>query len=198
MLHSMDSTNVEFWDSRYAAGRMPWDCWGVPAKVRAFLATTQPAGTVLIPGCGSGYEVQAFIENGCDVCALDSSTTAVARARKLLGPLADRVVHADFFAHDFHGRQFDLVYERTFLCSLPPERWPDYAARITALLRPGGWLVGFFLYGEEDDPPPYPLTANAAAKLFGEHFRRIADEPVSDSLPLFAGRERWQVWVPNR
>lgn len=48
----------------------------------------------------------------------------------------------------------DGIYERTFLCSLPPECWPDYAARMARLLRPGGVLAGIFYYGT--DPDGYP------------------------------------------
>ena len=30
--------------------------------------------------------------------------------------------------------------------------------------------------------------------LLGEHFDRVADAAVADSIPIFAGKERWQVW----
>ena len=30
--------------------------------------------------------------------------------------------------------------------------------------------------------------------LLSPHFERIEDAPVDDSIPVFAGRERWQVW----
>jgi SAM-dependent methyltransferase len=190
----MKSTDWEFWDSRYRAGKMPWDFRGVPGALSAYLQTLATPGRVLIPGCGSGYEVRACHERGWDVLAMDHSPAALERARQVLGPLADKVLLADFFTHDFGGRKFDVVYERTFLCSLPPERWPAYAQRMADLLRPAGKLIGFFLYGQEEEPPPYPLTEAAALSLFGRDFVRTADEPVLDSLPLFAGRERWQVW----
>jgi hypothetical protein len=32
-------------------------------------------------------------------------------------------------------------------------------------------------------------------RLLGTAFERITDEPVEDSLPLYAGKERWQVWL---
>jgi len=188
-------TEAEFWDERYRAGRTPWDFRGVPRALTEFLRTTEMRGSALIPGCGSGYEVKAFHDHGWNVLAVDFSTVAVERARAVLGPLAEKVVLADFFVHDFGGRKFDLIYERTFLCSLPPERWPHYVRRVSELLRQGGRLVGFFLYGHEDEPPPYPLTETQAQSLFEQWFVNVADEPVADSLPLFAGRERWQAWA---
>jgi len=188
------SDEAEFWESRNTGGKMPWDFRGVPRALISWLKTANSSGRVLIPGCGSGYEVKAFQDAGWDVVAIDYAPAAVARAKAALGALADKVMLADFFMRDFGGRKFDLIYERTFLCSLPPERWPAYARRMADLLAEGGRLAGFFLYGHEEEPPPYPLTEEAAQALFGENFVRVTDEAVTDSLPVFAGRERWQVW----
>ena len=189
-----DSTSPEFWNTRYAAGKTPWDMGGLPDALRLFLDRAKPSGHVLIPGCGSGYEIKAFHDAGFEVTAIDFSPVAVERASRLLGPLARCVIAGNFFEHDFGAKRFDLIYERTFLCSLPPARWPAYARRMAELLEPGKLLAGMFLYGEEAEPPPYPLTEAQATELLGAEFDLIRNEPVSDSLPLFAGRERWQEW----
>jgi len=193
---SQDSSHPEFWDARYARGETPWDFHGVPAALKAFLKTS-PTGSALIPGCGSAYEVRAFDEAGWKVTAIDFSPIAVERARSQLGSLSDRVVQDDFFTHDFGSQRFDLIYERTFLCSLPPNLWPAYVKRTTQLLRHGGKIAGIFLYGDEAEPPPYPLTPAKANELLGENFFLIKTLPVTDSLPLFAENERWQEWVLN-
>jgi SAM-dependent methyltransferase len=172
---------------------MPWDFGGVPVALEDFLRRQSP-GRVLIPGCGSAYEVRAFVRAGWFVDAVDFSSEAVQRARALLGEEgADRVRQGDFYAGSPHG-PFDLVYERTFLCAFPPQRWPAYAAQIRQSLRPGGLLAGFFFHGPEPEPPPYPLPVGGAGDVLGSGFERIEDTPVEDSLPFFAGRERWQVW----
>ena len=189
-----DSTKPDFWNTRYGAGRTPWDLGGVPSALRSFLARVKPPGRVLIPGCGSGYEVQAFHDAGFEVTAIDFSPAAVERAGRILGPLRRCVIPGDFFTHDFTARNFDLIYERTFLCSLPPGRWPAYGKRMSELLAKGSLLAGIFLYGDETDPPPFPLTKTQALELFGEDFELIRSELVSDSLPLFKGMERWQDW----
>jgi SAM-dependent methyltransferase len=187
------SSRPEFWDARYATGETPWDFHGVPAALKAFLKTSG-AGSVLIPGCGAGYEVRTFHEAGWQVTAIDFSPVAVERARSELGVLESCVVQGDFFAHDF-GRNFDVIYERTFLCALPPDLRPAYVDRMTQLLRPGGKLVGIFLYGEQAEPPPYPLSSEKARELFKEKFSLVKTLPVLDSLPMFAGNERWQEWL---
>ena len=191
-----DSSRPEFWDVRYTAGETPWDFHGVPVALKAFLKESQP-GSVLIPGCGAGYEVRAFHDAAWKVTAIDFSPVAVERARCELGALAKCVAQGDFFTHNFGTDRFDLVYERTFLCALRPDLWPAYVNRITELLRPSGKLVGIFYYGEQTDTPPYPLSPQKASELFREKFSLIKDVPVSDSLPLFAGNERWHELVLN-
>jgi SAM-dependent methyltransferase len=195
MEESLDSTHPDFWNGRYAAGKTPWDFGGVPAALKSFLARSSAPGRVLIPGCGSGYEVQAFHEAGYDVTAIDFSPAAVDQARKVLGALAKKVILGDFFTHDFGRNSFDLIYERTFLCSMPPSRWSDYTNRMATLLSPGGKLIGLFLYGQQPSGPPYPLTDQQADQLFQRRFRRVKSELVTDSLPFFRGMEKWQEWL---
>jgi thiopurine S-methyltransferase len=191
----VNCTEPEFWNQRYRANKTPWDLHGVPAALLDYLQRTPAKGTALVPGCGSGYEVRTFLEHGWQALAIDFSPAAVERARTVLGGDASTVRLADFFADELGG-PFDLVYERTFLCSFPPERWPVYARRIAEVLKPGGRLIGVFAFGDEPDPPPFLLGNGAAASLLGSNFILVEDHPIppDQSLPLFAGKERWQVW----
>jgi SAM-dependent methyltransferase len=197
----MATTKVEraardFWDERYASGETPWVVDKVPEAVASFLRRTKP-GAVLIPGCGKDHQaIRAFVRAGFVTTALDFSSTAVAQAKEALGELGERLFVADFFQHDFGTSCFDVIYERTFLCALPPSMRGRYATRVAELLRPGGVLAGFFFYGEEDpDGPPFPLPREKAIELFQKSFRLSHSEKVNDSLPIFAGREEWQEWV---
>ena len=195
-MNEHDSSRTQFWVKRWEVGKLPWDLGGIPPDLVSFLTRTQAAPCrVLVPGCGSGYEVRAFHEAGHEVMALDFSGPAVARAQEVLGPLGEKVVQGNFFKHDFGTRRFGLVYERGFLCSLPPARWPDYVSRMAELLTPGGRLVGLFLYGQEPEPPPFPLTEESAAALLGGSFRLLSStESVGESVPVYRGMERWQEW----
>jgi SAM-dependent methyltransferase len=161
----------------------------------SFLNRTKGRARVLIPGCGSGYEVRAFHEAGHEVTAIEFSAAAVAHAREVLGSLGDKVILDNFFEHDFGACHYVLIYERGFLCSLPPARWPDYAKQMVHLLQPGGRLAGLFLYGDEPEPPPFPLTEKTAAELLGWHFSLTHSERVSEqSVPVYQGLEHWQEW----
>jgi SAM-dependent methyltransferase len=190
-----DSSERAFWTQRWHRGKVPWDLGTVPPDLLSFLERTTTPTRVLIPGCGSGYEVRAFHDRGHDVTAIDFSATAVAHAKELLGPLGEKVFRGDFFEHDFGEQRFGLIYERGFLCSLPTTKWPDYAARMASLLRPGGKLAGLFLYGQEPEPPPYPLTPQTAAELFGQSFRLLRDETVvAKTVAVYQGMEHWEEW----
>jgi len=190
----MDSTQPEFWSSRYASGQIPWDLGGIPTPLKTFLQRSSGSGRVLVPGCGSGYEIKAFHEAGYDVVGIDFSTAAVERAKNILGELAEKVILGDFFTHPFR-MDFDFVYERTFLCSMPPKCWPDYVNRVTELLSANGKLIGIFLYGERaTSGPPFAITDAEANRLLSRTFRLVRSETVSDSLPISRNKERWQEW----
>jgi SAM-dependent methyltransferase len=195
MGNSSDSNQPDFWTVRYAAGKTPWDFGGVPSALKSFLERSSGPGRVLVPGCGSGYEIQAFDAAGYDVSAIDFSPAAVHQAKRVLGSLAQRVILGDFFTHDFGQRRFDFIYERTFLCSMTPTRWPEYVNRMADLLLPGGKLIGVFLYGQRSPSgPPFPLTEPEAEQLFKKRFELVRSEAITDSLPLFRDMERWQEW----
>jgi SAM-dependent methyltransferase len=194
MSESINSARPAFWNQRYASGETPWTLQAIPATLRSFVKRTQTRGTVLIPGCGTDHETLRFFQAaGFEVTAIDFSTVAVAQTKNALRNFDGKIILGDFFKFDFRNR-FDLIYERTFLCALPPQKWPEYAKRVAHLLRPRGRLAGSFFYGEEPEPPPYPLSEARAADIFGKCLRLIRDVKIADSVAMFAGRERWQEW----
>jgi SAM-dependent methyltransferase len=196
-----DPTRAEFWDERFAAGFTPWDAGRVPPRFAWHVATLERerARRVLVPGCGSGYELAHLAVAGYDVLGIEISETAIARAAMLLGaPLAERVLRRqDFFTLD---DRFDWIYERAFVAALPPERWPEWARQCAALLPRGGELAGYFFVDtiapQVRRGPPFVAVRDELEALLANDFDCLADEPISgrDSLAVFAGRERWMVW----
>jgi len=190
-----DSAQPDFWSQRYHSGRTPWQLDHVPARLNAFIQSLPSGSKILIPGCGEDSgTIDTFRRGGHQVTAIDFSSVAVEHTKKALPRLGGNIILGDFFTHDLGPAHFDAIYERTFLCSLPPRLWKDYAKRVSQLLRTHGALAGFFFYGKESDPPPYPLTESRSAEIFGARFQLKTSEPVTDSLPFFAGQEKWQEW----
>lgn len=188
-----DAAKPEFWEKRFRENFTPWDAGRAPAQLEKFLKTEPRGARVLIPGCGSGYEVRAFAEAGHEVLAIDFAPAAVERAQRVLGPLSERVRLADFFEFGL-GKPFDLIYERAFLCSLPRVLRPRYAQRAPELLGNRGRIAGFFFFEDGERGPPFGLRSGELETLLGGSFVRTEDVAVEDSIPIFAGKERWQVW----
>ena len=195
-----DPLHPEFWDERFASRFTPWDRGGVPDRLRRMVAArdaaADPAVTApvaLIPGAGSAYELDLMCEAGWDAVAIDFSPAAVERGRQNVKRWPERIVQADFF--DWQPeRPLDIIYERAFLCALPPALWPNVAARWAALLPAGGLLAGFFFVGATEKGPPFGIERAALEQLMAPFFTLEEDEAVADSLPVFEGRERWMAW----
>jgi hypothetical protein len=187
-----DPNSPAFWDERFERGFTPWDQAGVQAAFQIF-ATRHPEAAVLIPGCGSAWEALWLARQGRRVQAIDFSSAAVATARSQLGAYANVVDQADFFSWQPPFTP-GWMYERAFLCALPKDRRADYAQRMAELLPAQTLLAGFFFLGATPKGPPFGIERAELDALLNPHFELIEDEPVSDSMPVFAGRERWLTW----
>lgn len=190
---SRDPLSPQFWDERFERDFTPWERGGVSLALRRFVAASGRPLSGLIPGCGSAHELTLMCEAGWDATAIDFSPEAVARARALAGPWAERVVQADFFAYA-PAQPLDLVYEQAFFCALPRDKRPDVARRWAELLGQGGMLAGYFYFDEAAKGPPFGITRAELDALLAPAFECVVDEAVEDSIPVFAGKERWMVW----
>lgn len=100
----------------------------------------------LVPGSGSGYECMALAEAGWDVLGLDLAPTAVARAEALWeerqaekggkkGKGKGKLTYKAGNFYELEGR-FDLIFDYTFLCALPPDNRSRWAKKMRELLTP--------------------------------------------------------------
>ena len=195
-----DPLQAEFWDQRFGEHFTPWDKGGLPAQIQAFVALHAPMAS-LIPGCGNAYEVALFAEHGWPVRAIDFSAQAIASAQqhlqKISPNLPEMLVQADFFTYT-PPFALQCIYERAFLCALPPALWPQVAARWAQLLPAQALLAGYFFIDADAEQkpkgPPFCITQQHLNSLLDAHFVCLEDEAVTDSIAVFAGKERWQVW----
>lgn len=185
--------NPAFWDKRFQEGVTPWDAGRVPDHFAHFVARHPQALRTLIPGCGSAWEARFLAESGWPVTALDFSPVAIAQAKQTLGDVAVELCCADFFTVDLPEAP-DFIYERAFLCALPRKLWVNWGHRVAELLPSGGLLAGYFFLCDQKKGPPFGIGYDELNTLLGPNFDRHEDAEVEDSIPVFAGRERWQVW----
>lgn len=189
-----DSSLPEFWNVRYAKGFTPWDSAECPSYLISFIAQLPSTITrILVPGCGSATDVRAMLHNGLQVDAIDFSEEAIQHAKRVLGADSSVLRQADFFALDERD-DYDWVYERAFLCALPRTLWPNYAAKMASLVRPGGIVAGFFFVADTVKGPPFGISLAQLDALLSPYFSLEASCPMESVLPLFQGREYWQVW----
>ena len=203
----LDPATPDFWNVRFDANFTPWDQRSVPQCLREYLTaqlvSTTPTAPrrVLIPGCGAANEIKQFIDCGWAPTAIDFSPAAVAQASAQLGSLASHVRQADFFGDTVFAGDFEVIYERAFLCALPRTMWADWARRVAALLPPtnargeGGRIIGFFVEDDSPKGPPFGLKSGELDEMLSPAFTRIEKIKPTDSIPIFAGKESWQVWA---
>ena len=159
-----------FWSERYAEDRTPWDLGEVSRPVRELVDAAFPAaGEVFIPGCGRGHEALFLAGRGYAVTALDYVAAPLEHLRRvaLARDLKMEIVQADAFAlPENHAGRYDVFLEQTFLCAIPPARWPAYEALACRVLKPGGRLLGVFMVVAVESPPPYHTPPEVVQGLF--------------------------------
>ena len=133
----------EKWEGLWGAGLAPGDRFDARGPSPALLARLGGAHggalggvegrRVLVPGCGRGYDLAAFMRAGAaEAVGLEISPTARDAAHEYLqgaleGALRGkaRMELQDFFSEPVFGPeglgQFDIVYDYTFFCAIDPQ-----------------------------------------------------------------------------
>lgn len=177
----MAGPTLDFWQQRFEARELPWDRGTVSPQVAAWQAAgvIRPGQRVAVPGCGSGHEVLALAQAGCQVTAIDYAPGALAMTAERLaqaGVAPDTVtlVQADVLALQ-PEQPFDLVYEQTCWCALHPDHWQRYTAQLRQWLCPGGTLALLAMQARRAsadqgrlEGPPYHLDAHLLRALLTE------------------------------
>jgi SAM-dependent methyltransferase len=151
---------------------------------------------VLVPGRGFGHEIRAFADAGYQVTAIDFAHEAIARVRRLCGPRREvELICGDSSRRTSRRVRSTLSTSAPSCVPCPSPAVPRWAARTAHWVKPGGHVAGLYYHGPKDHGSPFGLERDEAERLFGTHFELIDDEeiPARETLPLFAGSERWQV-----
>jgi len=172
----MQGPTPSFWQQRFEAGNVPWDRGQPSPQLGAWLAggVLRRGQSVIVPGCGAGYEVAVLAAAGSKVIALDYAPAAVELTRQRLRTSGRQAeVHCADVLQWKPDAACDAIYEQTCLCALHPDQWAAYAAQLQAWLRPGGVLCALFMQARRDgagegfiEGPPYHCDIHAMRALF--------------------------------
>ncbi|KHJ34718.1 putative thiol methyltransferase [Erysiphe necator] len=201
------------WDVLWKEGFCPWDKGSPnPALIDLLeeqkgllpIPGTSKRLKALVPGCGKGYDVLLLAAHGYDTFGLELSETALTEAKNLekniqcneiynIGSKATEKGDINWIVGDFFdskslenigdNKQFDLIYDYTFLCALPPDMRSKWSKRMTELLSPDGRLVciEFPTYKPHSTGgPPWGLSP----EIYEAHLRRPGKELKYDESGL--------------
>ena len=165
-------------DVAFSKGDIPWDISQPhPALVNLVETKRIVPGRVFEPGPGLGHDAVYLASNGFKVTALDISKRAVSTLRKRvekLGLDVDLIV-GDVLRDSPTEREFDYIFERSVLQTLPPSQRAHYILCLTEILKPTGEYIGIIRGPREPIPEsqPYAFTRNMIEQLLSAHFRDI-------------------------
>ncbi|MCC7028849.1 MAG: methyltransferase domain-containing protein [Chitinophagaceae bacterium] len=180
----------DFWDQRWRANETGWDLGYVSPAIEAYLSQyPDKHAAILIPGCGNAYEAAYLIKQGfTNITLIDIAPAAVEKLQHNFEDTTGvEIVCGNFFEH---AGQYDLIIEQTFFCAIPPQSRPEYAAKVAALLRPGGKLAGvLFDTTFERQGPPFGGSASEYRAEFEPYFTIKTMAPCMNSIAPRAGTE---------
>jgi len=165
------------WEALYRANDTFWDHGEASPGLVDYLAECPeaPLGQALVPGCGHGHDARALARAGWIVTGLDIAPSSVPLAERLAKAEALEIDHriGDFLGDTPH-QQYDLVFEHTLFCAIPPGRRGDYAKALRGWLKPGGcYLAVNYIITEDNGKPPFSTTETELDQWFGGSFELL-------------------------
>ncbi|CUA76810.1 putative thiol methyltransferase 2 [Rhizoctonia solani] len=205
------SQEQEGWDAAWQEGITPWDAGMSQPPLQQVFETNiwsdlgiSRSGRALVPGCGRGYDAIYLASQGYSVIGADLSATAVNEAQKYLSsrPNSEDIKveykALDFFENSSLEEPFDLVYDYTFFCAIPPGLREPWGRRMAEIVKPGGYLITLMFPIDPDrarhDGPPFPVDFEAYYAVLKESWNNILNVVPTTSKETHEGRERLGIW----
>lgn len=192
----MELLNEEYWNSKYENQNTGWDLGEVSPPLKEYIDQLENKNlTILIPGCGNGYEAEYLINAGFkNTHIIDISESAISRFKKRVPQFPkDQIFHDDFFKH--HGT-YDLILEQTFFCALNPSLRELYVAKMNTSLKPNGKLVGLlFNIPLFTDHPPFGGKEQDYRPLFQSSFTINTMKTAINSIGPRSNNELFMILV---
>lgn len=181
----MPTDDPQSWNARYAERTDRWDLGRPPPVLERLIASLTKRRRVLVPGAGHGHDALAWARAGHEVVAIDFAPLAVESLRRRARDegLDVRVLEADVTRLPVELRgHFDLVWEQTCLCALPPEHRRPYLEEMMLALHPEGQMLALLWNHGNEGGPPYDMSPVLVERLLVGLFSIELREPVEQSI----------------
>ncbi len=180
----MDNLDEHYWSNRYQNQTDTWDLKAVSTPLKEYIdQLTNKNISILIPGCGNGYEAEYLLQLGfTNITLIDISPVPIKNMQeKFVSHLNKEIniILGDFFA--LH-QTFDLIIEQTFFCAIDPLLRQQYANKMYELLKVGGKLVGVLFNREFEAGPPFSGSKEEYQLLFAKKFNIKTLEKCYNSI----------------
>ncbi|ULQ54469.1 methyltransferase domain-containing protein [Flavihumibacter fluvii] len=167
------SLGETYWNNRYLQSQTGWDIGYPSTPLKTYIDQLNSKDlSILVPGCGNGYEVKYLLEQGFQhITAIDIASALTANLEKKLQSFTNKeltIITGDFFT--LTGC-YDLILEQTFFCALDPVLRIAYARKMQELLQPNGLLAGVLFNRDFDGGPPFGGSRENYELLFAPFFR---------------------------
>ena len=188
------------WQEAWKAGVTPWDAGASPPALRSLLDRgAVPAGRILVPGCGTGYDLATLARADREVVGIDLSEdarTAFLAAHPNLPGSVDYEV-TNFFSYA-PTQGFDFVWDYTFFCALDPDQRSSWSETMKRLVEPGG-LLATLLFPFEDpisskEGPPWPINTDLVRGYVEDAFEALETAAVKHTHTGREGKEHLALW----
>jgi len=187
--------NASFWDSKYRTDDMGWDVGHPSPPITDYIDQLDNHNiSILIPGCGNGYEAEYLWRSGfTNVYILDLSETAMTQFKIRVPDFPpEQILVGDFFEHQ---GKYDLVLEQTFFCAINPALRSKYASKMKDLLNKNGKLVGVLFNDDlNTDRPPFGGNPLEYLGYFQPHFNNLYMKNCYNSIEPRMGRELFVIF----
>jgi len=184
---------AKYWMDVYQTeGKPGWDLQKpAEALVDMLPRIKTPKARVLVLGCGEGHDAAHFAQAGHVVTAVDFSKEGLQRGREKYGHLHNlNFVEADIFhLPQEWNHSFDIVFEHTCFCAIPPEKRKDLVTVWRRMLHEEGQLMGVFFAMLKRAGPPYGSSEFEIRDYLKNYFQFLFWGRWRNSLPQRQGRE---------
>ena len=185
----MEELSANYWNKRYVNSENGWDLGAISLPIKEYIdQLTDTSISILIPGCGNGYEGEYLIEKGFqNVYLLDFAEEPLLNFKNNNPNFpVENLINEDFFKHQGN---YDLIIEQTLFCAIDPKLRMNYAKKISELLTPKGKLIGLLFNREFQSGPPFGGSKNEYLTYFTPYFKCVKMEDCFNSIEPRKGTE---------